>query len=75
MERFFVHKSLLQPYQDPLSSLFEGFAEDDQEEEMDRPYWTYEAPARVPKEDARPTTTGPEQVHMNYKKKVSLEDQ
>jgi FkbM family methyltransferase len=75
MERFFVHKSLLQPHQDPLSSLFEGFAEDDREEEMDRPYWTYEAPARVPKEDARPTTTGPEQVHMNYKKKVSLEDQ
>lgn len=74
MERFFVHKSQLQPYQDPLSTLFEGWAEDDQEEVQDRPYWNYEPPARVHKEDARPTTTGPEQVHMNYKKKTNLED-
>lgn len=55
MERFFVHKSQLQAYQDPLSDLFEGFAEPEQEEVQDRPYWNYEPPARVPKADARPT--------------------
>ena len=74
MERFFVHKSQLQAYQNPAHALFEGWAEDNQEEVQDRPYWNYEPPARVPKEGARPTTTGPEQVHMNYKK-ISLEDQ
>lgn len=76
MERFFVHKSQLQAYQNPAHSLFEGWAEDDQEEVQDRPYWNYEPPARVAKENARPTTTGPEQVHMNYKKKeVAPEDE
>jgi FkbM family methyltransferase len=54
MERFFVHKSQLQAHQDPLSSLFEGFAEAD-EEVQDRPYWNYEPPARVPKPGAKPT--------------------
>ena len=55
MERFFVHKSQLQAYQNPLDALFEGFAEDDAEEVQDRPYWNYEPPARVAKPDARPT--------------------
>ena len=54
MERFFVHKSQLQTHQDPLSSLFEGFAEAD-EETQDRPYWNYEPPAREPNPGARPT--------------------
>jgi FkbM family methyltransferase len=54
MERFFVHKSQLQAYQDPRSFLFEGFAEET-EETQDRPYWNYEPPARVPKPGAKPT--------------------
>lgn len=67
MERFFVHKSQLQAYQNPADSLFEGWAEDDIEEKQDRPYWNYEPPMREPKENAKPTTTSAEQVHMNYK--------
>jgi len=67
MERFFVPKEELEAWQDPLNDLFEGFAEDEVEEVMDRPYWNYEPPLREPKEDARPTTTSAEQVHMNYK--------
>ena len=68
MERFFVHKSQLQLDDDPMYTLFEGLTDDTPTEEIqDRPYWNYEPPARVPKEDARPTTIGPEQVHMNYK--------
>lgn len=54
MERFFVHKSELKAHQDPLSTLFEGFAEET-EEIQDRPYWNYDPPARVPKSDAQPT--------------------
>jgi len=65
MERFFVHKSDLQAWQDPLSELFEGFAE---EEVKDRPYWNYEAPLRQHKEGATPTKSSAEQVHFSYKK-------
>lgn len=68
MERFFVHKDDLEAWQDPLNDLFEGFAEEETEEVMDRPYWNYEAPAREPKPDARPTKTSAEQVHYSYRK-------
>lgn len=68
MERFFVHKDELEAWQDPLNALFEGFAEEETEEVMDRPYWNYEAPAREPKPDARPTKTSAEQVHYSYRK-------
>ena len=67
MERFFVHKDDLEAWQDPLSSLFEGFAEEEAEEVQDRPYWNYEAPMREPKPDAKPTKTSAEQVHYSYK--------
>ena len=63
MERFFIPKEELKL--SPRETLFEGLEEID--ETPDRPYWNYEAPAREPKEDARPTTTSAEQVHMNYK--------
>ena len=63
MERFFIPKEELEL--SPREILFEGLGEVD--ETQDRPYWNYEAPARVPKENARPTTTSAEQVHMNYK--------
>lgn len=63
MERFFIPKEELEL--SPREILFEGLEEVD--ETQDRPYWNYEAPARVPKENARPTTTSAEQVHMNYK--------
>jgi FkbM family methyltransferase len=66
MERFFVHKDELEGWQDPLSDLFEGFAEDE-EEVQDRPYWNYEPPMREHRPDARPTKTSAEQVHRNFK--------
>jgi FkbM family methyltransferase len=68
MERFFIPKEELEAWQDPLNSLFEGFAEEDTEEVMDRPYWNYEPPMREPKPDAKPTKTSAEQVHFSYKK-------
>ena len=67
MERFFVHKNDLEAWQDPLDALFEGFAETDEQEEQDRPYWNYEAPMREHKPDAKPTKTSAEQVHRNFK--------
>lgn len=63
MERFFIPKEELET--NPSETLFEGLEES--HEEQDRPYWNYEAPARKPKEGAKPTTTSAEQVHMNYK--------
>lgn len=62
MERFFVPKEEF--HATPEDILFE---QTEEQEEKDRPYWNYEAPARQPKEGAKPTTTSADQVHMNYK--------
>lgn len=70
MERFFIHKDQLENYQDPAHALFEGWADEDETEEVkDRPYWNYEPPMREPKPDAKPTKTSAEQVHYSYRNK------
>jgi len=67
MERFFVPREQFEEPDTIVSTLFEGLEDDTEQELQDRPYWNYEAPCREAKENARPTTTSAEQVHMNYK--------